>query len=109
MATKVYMKVGDTSPQLTATLENSDGTAIDLSGGSVVFRMMTSRGQAILSSSATIVTAASGIVRYDWVTADTARPGKYLAEFVATLASGRIVTVPSDEYIEVIIEEKVTT
>ena len=40
MAT-VYIKKGDRYPLLSATLQTEDGSAIDLTGGSVVFRMST--------------------------------------------------------------------
>ena len=108
MAT-VYIKKGDRYPLLTATLQTEDGTAIDLTGGSVVFRMSTQHGKNLVNTAATVVTAASGIVRYDWAAGDTDVVGKFRGEFVATLASGRAVTVPNFEYIDIRIQDSVPT
>ena len=104
-----YLKRGDTSPSLEATLTEFDGTddvAIDLTGASVVFSMTTMGGTVIVSrKSVAIVTALNGQVRYDWESGDTAMPGTFKAEFEVTLPSGKIVSFPNTESIVIKILE----
>lgn len=105
----VYIKKGDLYPQLSATLQTEDGTAIDLTGATVVFRMSNQFGQNLVNTSATVVTAASGKVRYDWASGDTDVAGKFQGEFVATLASSRVVTCPNFEFIDIRVLDGVPT
>ena len=105
----VYVKKGDRYPLLAATLQLEDGTAIDLTSGSVKFRMSNQHGQNLVNTTATVVSAAAGTVRYDWAAGDTDVVGKFRGEFEATLASGRIVTVPNDSYIDIRIQDSVPT
>ena len=105
----VYIKKGDRYPLLTATLQLEDGTALDLTAGTVIFRMSTQHGKNLVNSAAVVVTAASGLVRYEWAAGDTDVEGKFRGEFVATLASGRDVTCPNFEYIDIRIQDSVPT
>ena len=107
--TVVYVKKGDRYPLLTASLQLEDGTAIDLTGGSVKFIMATQHGQNLVNASAVVVGASSGTVRYDWAAGDTDVVGKFRGEFEATLSSGKIVTVPNDSYIDIRIQDSVPT
>ena len=109
MASIVYIKKGDRYPLLAATLTLEDGTAINLTGGSVIFRMSTQHGQNLVNTAATVVSATDGTVRYDWASGDTDVVGKFRGEFVATLSSGRVVTVPNFEYIDIRIQDSVPT
>ncbi len=64
------MVKGDLLPSILATLKDTDGAAIDLSGCTVKFHMK--KGSTVLVDSAcTIDSALGGIVRYDWVAGDT--------------------------------------
>ena len=102
MSVDFYMKVNDTWPALQITMTYNDGTtAVNLTGGTCRFLMKSLDGAVAVSQTATIVTPASGIVRYDWVAADTATEGEYHAEFEATLAAGGIVSAPTNGYINV--------
>jgi uncharacterized protein YaiE (UPF0345 family) len=96
-----HLKQGDLLPKIRSTLTYSDGTAVDLTGGSVVFRMRL-RGASTpkVEANATIVTAASGIVEYTWTGTDTNAAGEYEAEWVVTL-SGSTFTVPNDKYLHI--------
>jgi len=105
----VYVKKGDRYPLLAAILQLEDGTAIDLTSGSVKFRMSNQHGQNLVNTSAVVVSASAGTVRYDWAAGDTDVAGKFRGEFEATLASGRIVTVPNDSYIDIRIQDSVPT
>jgi hypothetical protein len=101
--TTFNMKKGDRLPKLRATLLGSDGNALDLTGASVTFRMRARNGSALkVSASATVITAASGIVEYSWGATDTDTEGYFDAEFVVTLA-GLAETVPNDSYVLVVI------
>jgi len=96
------MKVGDTFPPIQVTITYSDGsTPVNLTGGSVRFLMQTLDGVTSIAQTATIVSASDGIVKYDWVAGDTDTEGEYHAEFEATLSTGKIVSAPTNGYIDV--------
>lgn len=104
-----YVKQNDTAPSIRATLKDGDDDAIDLTGASVRFHMRSIGGtSAKVDSAATVVTAASGIVQYDWVAADTDTVGTYQAEFEVTYSDTRIETFPNNGYIVVEITDDIT-
>ena len=104
-----YIKQNDTSPSMLATLQDANGNAIDLTSASVRFHMRAVGGnQVVVDEAATLVTAASGIVRYDWSAADTDTIGSYQAEFEVTYADASIETFPNDGYIRVEIIDDIT-
>lgn len=96
-----YIKQNDTQPRMLATLKDGDENLIDLTGASVRFHMRTVGGSVVTDSAAVVVTAGSGLVRYDWQAADTDTVGSYQAEFEVTYADGTIETFPNNGYIRV--------
>lgn|SRR3990167_2435230 len=97
-----YIKRNDTSPALQVTLKDGDGVAVNVTGATVVFHMVDSVTRAVkVNAAATIVTAASGIVKYSWAAADTNAEGTFEAEFQVTFASGLVETYPNGEHITV--------
>ena len=97
-----YIKKNDTSPKMLATLQDASGVAVNLTGASVRFHLRTLDGlSTVVDAAATIVTAASGIVRYTWGAPDTATAGSYQAEFEVTYADASVETFPNDGYISV--------
>lgn len=104
-----YIKQNDTGPAMLATLQDANGNAINLTGASVRFHMRSiCGGNPVVDASATIVTPTSGIVRYNWVAADTDTVGTYQAEFEVTYADASIETFPNDGYIAVQIIDDIT-
>lgn len=105
--TVFYLKSGDRLPKLRATLSDSSGVAINLTGGAVQFRMKRSDGTGDLkvNSPATIVTPTSGIVEYAWAAGDVDTPGDYIGEFSITI-SGLVQTIPSGGYVSVLISPR---
>ena len=102
------IKKGDTSPFLVATLNDSTGTALDLTGASVVFNMGDLDGNSVVSDgSCTIIGEETGRVRYGWVSNDTANAGVFRGEFTVTFASGRIETFPNSTTIRIRIKDDV--
>lgn len=86
-----YVRQNDLREAIQATLKGADGVAVDLSSGvsSVRYNMRSKvTGAAKVDAAATIVTAASGIVKYQWVAGDTDTPGLYNAEFEVLFSSG---------------------
>ena len=90
-----YLKQNDTRPFLTATLQDSAGAAINLTGASVRFHMLASDGSVIVDAAAVVQDAATGVVRYEWQPADTAVTGTFKAEIEVTYADGGIETFPN--------------
>lgn len=76
------------------TLTDSTGAAINLTGGTVQFRMRPLGSTTLkVDAAATIVTPASGSVSYAWQAADVNTAGLYLAWWVYTTAGGLAQTV----------------
>lgn len=106
--TAFYIKQGDRLPSLSATLEEIDGSAVDLSGGTVKFLMRRRAGlAALIDASAAVVNASLGQVRYDWGAGETATPGTYQGEFEFTNGDGKKLTFPNTGYISVVITDDV--
>ncbi len=100
------IKQNDTSPQIAATLQDGDGTAIDLTSATVKFHMKkVGAAAATTDADATVLDANAGSVKYVWVAADTAIAGSYLAEFEVTYTNGGIETFPNDQSIAILITE----
>lgn len=101
MTTAATIKQGDLLPELQAVLSDAAGP-VDLSAASGVrFRMRAARASAdLIDADATIDQAGDGSdgskgkVRYTWAAGDTATPGTYRAEFVATF-TGKELTFPN--------------
>lgn len=102
------IKQNDTSPAIVATLQDANGTAIDLTGASVRFHMRAiGSNQTTVDAAATVVTPLSGIVRYAWDAADTDTVGSYQAEFEVTYADASVETFPNDGHIRVEITDDI--
>lgn len=106
--TTLTIKEGDTEPILTATLERN-GSAYDLSelsNPSVQFRMGFTDDPPIVDAQATIVTASSGEVQYEWQDGDTDTVGTFKSEFVVT-GDNTETTFPNDGYFTITVLEDV--
>jgi hypothetical protein len=99
------IKRNDRLPSLIATLADESGP-YNLTGATVDIIWKPSGGVATRAA-CTIVTAASGIVRYDWSATDTLTAGTYDLEFEATI-SGKKMTFPNAGYLQLIIEADLT-
>jgi hypothetical protein len=86
-------RVGDTTVTYSAILQakNTSGVMVpkDLSGLSVTFSMVNAATGTVKvnNAAATIVTAASGIVSYDFAAGDVDTPGVYWGSFTVTQSS----------------------
>lgn len=101
------IKENDTSPVLQRTLVDSAGTAVNLTGASVVFKMYDQvRATQVVSAAATLDDAANGVVSYTWQAADTDVPGWYWVEFVVTYSDSSIEKFPNSGFISVKINKE---
>lgn len=102
MAETFYIKQGDTAPALRCTLKDPSGTAVDLTGASVVFNLLAADGTVLVNrQSVVLVTAASGIVEYQWQAGDTDTSGTHRGEFEVTYPDSSVETFPNDSFIPV--------
>lgn len=102
------IKQNDTSPSIQTQFLDGSGLPVDITGNlGVSFHMRDAAGTVKIDTAATVVTAASGIVRYDWLAADTDTAGTFQAEFEVTYSDGKIETFPNASYIEVVITDDI--
>lgn len=97
-----YIKQNDTSPAIQATLKDVDGAVVPLAGATVRFHMRKQGATtAKVDAAAVIVNDVGGIVRYNWVAADTNTVGTYQAEFEVTYSDNTVETFPNASYLKV--------
>lgn len=104
----VTIRKGDRLPQLDRQFLLDD-VAVDLTGATVRFNLWNAATgtQAITNGACTIVTPATGLVRYTWTPSDALLDaGVYLGSFAAEFSSSRFLTAPNNGMITVQIFEE---
>lgn len=101
-----YLKQDNTSSSVQINLLDENDDAVDVSGATVRFHVVNAYGAVLVDEAMTIVTAASGIVRYDWATDDLPQPGILHAEVEVTYADGTIQSFPNNSYFVIEVERK---
>ena len=107
------IKRNDTKPALTVTLQDSTGSAIDLTNATKINFNMATNDNAytfILSGPCTVTGSTTGQVEYRWqsgtaVGVDTARSGLFLGEIETTFNGSAYLTLPSDNSLIIKINE----
>jgi hypothetical protein len=101
------IRKGDRLPELTATLNDSAGSAVNLTGSTVEFHMRsTAGGTPKVDAAATLVTPSAGTVKYVWATNDTDTAGSYYGEFEVTFGDGRKQSFPNPGYITISVTDE---
>ena len=100
-----FLKRGDTSSSIASTLENSGGTAINIQGATVRFKMapigggtLTIDAAATNAQNGTGVDGSMGQVAYVWATV-AATASLYVGEWEVTYSGGSVQTYPNDSYV----------
>jgi hypothetical protein len=97
------IKQNDTSPSIQATLQNYNGTPINLVGATVRFHMKSFEGAIKVDRVATVTSALNGVVTYFWQAGDTDTAGSYYAEFEVTYSDLAVETFPNNGSIAITI------
>ena len=107
MADRFVAKRNDTRQYLERTLQNADGTVINLSGATVAFNMRKRGGTTLKidGGAVTVVLASAGTVKYEWATGDLDTVGFYEGEFEVTFGDSTVITVPNEEHIPITVVE----
>ena len=100
------IKKGDSLPVFAVTLQFANGSAIDLTGGTVYMHLGNITTFApVFSGACTITSATTGKAEYRWTgSPDTFTTGTYWAEF-KTSWTGSQLTLPSNHSLKVEIFE----
>lgn len=108
MAVDFTIKRDDRLPEIQATLTDAEDTAVNLSGCTVRFVMRDKATQETkIDAAATIVTAASGLVKYAWDGDDTDTAGNYQAEWEVQFGDGRLETFPNYKHLNIKVFEDI--
>lgn len=100
MAADFSIKAHDVYPSIEATL-SVGGVALDLTNAvSVKFIMKADVGGTVVVNAAAVFNSprTSGMLHYDWISADTATVGLYKGEWEITWPGPRKQTVPTATY-----------
>jgi hypothetical protein len=93
--TTFYIKQGNTRPFLVAQLVDDAGAPVDLTGSTVVFRMLNAAGTRVVNAAAVVDNALAGQVHYAWQSGDTATLGNYRGEFEITFPDATVQSIPT--------------
>lgn len=106
----VWVKQGDTAPDLQAVLRDGAGNPVDINGAAVTFHLRPIRDLTLtLSEPAendqvdTGEDGSTGYVRYIWQEGDTDEAGGYYAEWEVIFQNQQVETFPNDGYTTVAI------
>ena len=106
MTTTFKIKKNDTKPVLAATLQYSDGTAVDLTGATISFNMGNTDFSTYTSGACVITGSTAGQCEYRWDgNIDTGSKGVYWGEFEVTWSAGSILTLPNDHSLKIDVAE----
>jgi len=102
---------GDTAPLFYDELTYDNGAKIDLTGATVTFvmRALTSNRPLSLTGKVTVITPAEGKVAYEPSAADSAVVGNYMTQWAIVFAGGEKMTVPTEGYSWVQVQENLST
>lgn len=112
MATADFtIKQGDSLPVLTDTLTYSDGSSPNLAGATVQFVMRSQTySAATVNAPATVTnTQNPASLSYTFTAAQTAVAGLFSGVWVVTFSGGSQMTWPTDGYIDIWVEENLTS
>lgn len=100
------IKKGDTLPVFAVTMQYANGSAIDLTGGSVfMFIGSINNYTPVFSGACNITSATAGQCEYRWTgSPDSYNVGTFLTEFKA-FWTGSQLTLPADHSLKLIISE----
>lgn len=106
------IKTGDTASSVSATLENSGGTPVDIQAATVNFKMAPYSGGTLVVAGTAVnaqigsgtATNTVGDVVYQWAAAP-ATPGWFNAEFEVIFAGGSIQTFPNTGYFTIAVTD----
>lgn len=107
-----FLKVGDTSSVIYSTLTDADGTAVDIQGADVQFKLAPIDGSGTPAIDAVAsndqvgdgTDGSMGNVSYAWTGDQTSVAGWYLGEWEVTYASSAVQTFPNGGYILVAVQ-----
>lgn len=96
------IKQFNTLPSLEATLLDSNGIAVNLTGASISFSMRSLDDETnVVTGDAFILNAALGKVVFQWAAGNTDVSGAYIAEFDVTFSNGGKESFPNSDYIQI--------
>lgn len=95
MESVFYLNTGDVAPAYESQVVDAYGIAVNLTGASVIFKLREAKQDTVVVSASAVVTSAStGMIKYSWSSLDTRTPGYYKARFEVWSLSGGLFTVP---------------
>lgn len=96
MAILFEIRQGDSGRTLSVQVQNADGSAIPaIPGGSTVTFTMVAKSGHRVTGTASVSGAGSDVLNYVFASGDTAKAGRYDADFTVTYSGGAVETFPT--------------
>lgn len=102
----LYIRQNDTSPSLSATLTDSSGNGINLTGAVVRFLMKDLSDVVKIDEQCTINNASEGVVSYVWSVGDTDTPGIFYFAFEVTYQDSSVESFPNKGNLSIVITKE---
>ena len=107
-ATEFVIKRGDLEPPISATIKDSTGAAVNLTGATappLVLKPIGGGSSLRYSTGTSVVSAAAGTIKHLWQTGETTTAGVFFGEWEVTWPSSRPQTFPTEGTFSVVIEQ----
>lgn len=99
---KFFLMEGDTSPAFECIFKDGNGSPVDLTGATVIFKMRLAPAGAVkiaAGSMGAVGSAVNGRQKYGWSATDVDTKGTYEAQGRATFSNGDVRTFPPTGYV----------
>jgi len=109
----MIVKRGDLFPDVEAIVKDENGNVVNTTGATILFTMRAARNTSyrpVQAAAGVVVNGPLGKIGYNWISGDTEiAAGTYEGEFKVSGLVGGPYRVPTDGYVTIVVEERLST